>query len=238
MSVSSVRYPLVDYLRLIAIILMVIYHINIDMYFMGIISREEAYHPLMIVVQRSCLSLFMFCVGYSLALQKQRYTVFQDYRHAFVNNWLKVMFSALLISVATYIALPNVWVYFGVLHCISLSMLVAIPFLYLPRIISALAGSAIMLAYWVFDMSLPWFKLQNQGTIDYIALFPWFGMVLLGIAAHTLALHTKLPLPERPRLLYISRHSLIFYLIHQPIIGGVLWLLFQLDSPLGLLKTF
>jgi uncharacterized membrane protein len=66
-------------------------------------------------------------------------------------------------------------------------------------------------------------------TEDYVPLFPWTGVVLLGIAAgHLLWRHAFAPLAWLARapapLRWLGRHSLVVYMVHQPLLLGALWL--------------
>src|SRR5262249_52771788 len=65
---------------------------------------------------------------------------------------------------------------------------------------------------------------------DYVPVFPWFGAVLAGIALAQFAAAFRLPerlavisLPPTRPLQFIGRHSLAFYLIHQPILIAAVW---------------
>jgi len=65
---------------------------------------------------------------------------------------------------------------------------------------------------------------------DYVPIFPWFGAVLIGIAlarfAQSAGLVERLSTVALPRtrpLQFIGRHSLAFYLIHQPVLIGLVW---------------
>ena len=73
---------------------------------------------------------------------------------------------------------------------------------------------------------------------DYVPIFPWFGAVLAGIGFAQLAtrsgLTTRLAdirLPGTGLLRFAGRHSLIVYLIHQPILIGIVWTAAQLLPP-------
>jgi uncharacterized membrane protein len=72
-----------------------------------------------------------------------------------------------------------------------------------------------------------------------VPLFPWFGAVLLGIAAARLASSAGLlerlgsfrpgrwSLPAQ----FAGRHSLVIYLLHQPVLIGAIWLFMQAVPP-------
>ncbi len=66
-------------------------------------------------------------------------------------------------------------------------------------------------------------------TEDYVPLFPWAGVLLLGIASgHVLARRQFRPIRWTERLprwiAWLGRHSLAAYMIHQPVLLGALFL--------------
>jgi uncharacterized membrane protein len=68
---------------------------------------------------------------------------------------------------------------------------------------------------------------HKPATEDYVPLFPWLGVVLIGVA-----IGSALPRMQRwlasadryaPRwLAWLGRHSLVIYLVHQPLLVGAL----------------
>ena len=74
---------------------------------------------------------------------------------------------------------------------------------------------------------------------DYVPVFPWFGAVLVGIAAAKIAERTGLfarlaslaPGAGHGRSIFGGRHSLAVYLIHQPVLIGCVWLFSQVFPP-------
>ncbi len=87
------------------------------------------------------------------------------------------------------------WVFFGILHNIALSSLIGLALIRLPALLLAgLAALALTLPV-VFRSSLfdspflIWTGLAQRvpDTVDFVALFPWLGCVLLGMAAAKLA---------------------------------------------------
>ena len=74
-------------------------------------------------------------------------------------------------------------------------------------------------------------------SADYFSLLPWFFLFLAGYFGYYLALEKGLlekaaalkPLPKMFGWVdYIGKHSLIIYMLHQPAIYGVLYLVFRL----------
>jgi len=73
------------------------------------------------------------------------------------------------------------------------------------------------------------FVTHRPATEDYVPLFPWSGLVLIGTAlGHALqrrGFGPLAPLARAPRALrWLGRHSLGVYLLHQPLLIGLLWL--------------
>ena len=69
-------------------------------------------------------------------------------------------------------------------------------------------------------------------STDYFSLFPWFFMFLTGFYLYQLVqekdMMEKLFSWRAPVFDVIGRHSLLIYLIHQPIVFGISWLFFQM----------
>jgi uncharacterized membrane protein len=76
------------------------------------------------------------------------------------------------------------------------------------------------------------FNTIKPATEDFVPLFPWVGVVLLGIGAGHELLQRELapiaPLARAPRALrWLGRHSLAVYMVHQPLLLGILWLVLR-----------
>jgi uncharacterized membrane protein len=85
----------------------------------------------------------------------------------------------------------------------------------------------------IFDAPwLYWLGLNTTlpRTNDYVPFFPWFGIVLTGVGLGRLALgsplwRTRFEAPRAvKKLQFAGRHSLVIYLVHQPLMIGMLWL--------------
>lgn len=131
-------------------------------------------------------------------------------------------------------------IYFGVLHLLGVCMLLWPVFRRLPAWALAVLGiGAVALGHW-FDTLLvpqPWlFPLGLRDAFftssDYFPLFPHLGWFLLGAGLGKLLYKEKTSLlPWRGAeslpirfLRFCGRHSLWIYLIHQPVLYGLLQL--------------
>ena len=63
---------------------------------------------------------------------------------AFWRRFALIVAAAALVTAGTYVAFPTSYVFFGILHCIAVASLIAVPFLFAPWPV-ALAGGAFFL---------------------------------------------------------------------------------------------
>jgi uncharacterized membrane protein len=221
-----------DALRGIAILAMVVYHFCFDLRYFGV-ARWDFEHDIRWLAARTLiLSSFLLIAGISAALARRDPAADARWpRHVAVIGG-----AALLVTAASAMMFPRSFIWFGVLHAIALSLLLARPLVDRPR--AAVAAGVIVIAAGVMLSSqhfdnrmLGWlgFMTGKPMTEDYVPLFPWSGVLFLGIAAgHALVASnfTMLaPLARMPRALrFLGRHSLAVYLVHQPLLLGGLGL--------------
>lgn len=230
----------IDLARGIALLAMAIYHGAWDASHLGLTSVDVVNDPGWRLFARAIATSFLMLVGFSLVLAHGHGVRW----HAFLRRLAIIVVAAAAITVATLLAFPQSYIFFGILHCIALSSLLALPFLRLPPVVAAAVGIAVVAAPWfiawpVFD--LPGLAFIGLGTLvpvsnDYVPLFPWFGPVLLGVAIGRLAVDRNLTVWLRtsrtPGLVervvaWTGRHSLAFYLVHQPVLFGLMFLAAQ-----------
>ena len=222
------RFPLIDGLRGMAVCMMVAYHFLFDTTYFGLTHFRMLDEPGWIAWRSVIVSCFLLLTGVGLVLAQ---------RHAarsIVRRSAQIGASAALVTVGSYLIFPASFIYFGVLHFNLLASLLCLPLRKqatwtLPLGILALAAG---LAYGnpVFDpKALNWigFVAHKPITEDYVPLFPWLGMVLIGMAIGQRWLRHGYALPPSlatlsahlPKWLSgLGRHSLLVYLIHQPIL--------------------
>ncbi|MEQ1950661.1 DUF1624 domain-containing protein [Mesorhizobium sp. CN2-181] len=233
------RLEWLDVARGVALIAMAVYHFTWDLEFFGYVLPGTTGFGAWKLFARSIASSFLFLVGVSLVLAHARGIRWPGFWRRFA----MVAGAALAISVITYFAVPNAFIFFGILHQIALASLLGLVFLRLPALLTLLVAVAVIAlpqffrSYIFSHPALWWVGLApaNPRSNDYVPLFPWFGAVLLGIAVARLAVDTGLTARlatlhpgrwSRP-LQFLGRHSLAFYLIHQPVLIGCVWLFSQ-----------
>ena len=217
------------------------FHLVFDLQMFGHLPYGTTATPFFYWHARIVAGSFIFLSGVSLWLAHG-----QGIRWpAFWRRWIKLTAAAALVSVATYAAFPAYFVYFGILHSLALSSLIGLMFLRLPVLAIAATGAAIMAASYALPseaFNAPLLRFLGLATIpaetvDFEPVFPWTGPFLLGLAAAKLAsrlrLWPALALPDRPltrALAWPGQHSLLIYLLHQPVLFGLIWAANRLSS--------
>ncbi len=239
--VTSRRIGLLDTARGIALIAMASYHFTWDLEFFGYIEPGTATQGLWKLYARAIASSFIFMAGVSLVLAHYPTLKLQS----FLKRLAMVAGAAIAITVATAIAMPDGMIFFGILHHIAAASVIGLLFLRLPPALTLLAALLALVApaylrSEAFDAPyLLWIGLSEHlpRSNDYVPLLPWIGAFLLGIAATRFAraarwLDALAGLPQGPAVLrFGGRHSLIVYLLHQPLLIATVYLISIIVPP-------
>ena len=213
------RDHFLDALRGLAVLWMIIFHFSYDMNILGLVDWDFS-QGFWWSFPRVIAFTFLYCVGASL-----------NYVHRPQIKWkvlqtrtFKLGLGALGVSVGTYFLFPNQWVFFGTLHCILVGSLLGALFVNHRRS-ALLLMLAIMLGQYVLGFDIKWVSsVIQKPSMDFIPIYPWFWAILLGILLGPfLAGFPLLQRQKYPRVLHwMGHHSLKIYLIHQPLIYGLL----------------
>ena len=190
-GLSTQRLPLIDVARGGALVAMAIYHFTWDLEFFGYVERGTTAIGGWKLFARLIAGSFLFLVGVSLVLGHGRGIRWRSFGKRFA----MIAVAAGLITLATYFATPDRFIFFGILHNIAVSSVFGLLFVRLPAPISLLVGLVILfsgpfITGPAFDHSLLlWLGLFTVPVMsnDFVPFFPWTGCVLLGISAAKLA---------------------------------------------------
>lgn len=238
------RFIELDLLRGLAIMSMILGHMLWNLDFYGIAPLDRGvYSALQMIAPNLFFLLVGICVVVGLKKKELKgiAAVNNYYKHLFIRG-LKIFCLGMLLTVATMIVLPDKPILFGVLHCIGFSIVLTIPFLkyrnytILFSLIIILSGSVVSQYVvnkpTIFHLA---FGLHQKNiwsyTVDYFPLIPWFGICLLGVVIGDWLYCgdcRRFRFPDlskyRPVKIcsWIGQHSLGIYLLHQPILAGLL----------------
>lgn len=243
MPLPSTRIPRIDALdvgRGLALLAMATYHFTWDLEFFGYAEPGMTAQGAWKLYARAIASTFLMLAGASLVLAHANGIRWPDFWRRFI----MVAGAAAAISIATYLAVPNGFIFFGILHQIALGSLLGLAFLSLPPLLTLIAALLVIAAPGflrapIFDHPLLWWlglAPVNPRSNDYVPMFPWFGVVLVGIALARSLLDARLlarlaslrPGNWAKPFRFAGRHSLAVYLIHQPVLIGLVWLFAQI----------
>ena len=227
-SYTTQRYKEIDFLRAIAIVLMVLFHFVYDLReFVGVNIDYQS--PFWFTAGKMSALLFIVLSGLSSGLSGSP-----------VRRGFKVLIYGMGITVVTYVFMKEEYVRFGILHFLGVAMILSPLLLKLsPRLLWILAGSIAFLGFWFKTLVvktsflLP-LGLMREGfsTIDYYPLFPYLAANIIGILVYQrFYAQRKITTPSNfsiqrypmrnwriPKWIqWLSRNSLGIYLVHQPI---------------------
>ncbi|MDB5940849.1 MAG: putative rane protein [Ramlibacter sp.] len=240
------RFDSIDALRGAAIVWMTVFHFCFDLDHFGWIREDFPGDPFWTWQRTAIVSLFLFCAGLGQAAAVEQ----GQSSRRFCKRWAQVAGCALLVSAGSWFIFPNSFIYFGVLHGIALMLLIVRfsagwgRWLWLA---GALALAPKFLAFeahaaWPSTLDFlntkpwNWLGLVNRRPVteDYVPLIPWLGVMWWGMAAgqwllrrHRGLLARPLPRATAP-LAWLGRWSLSWYMLHQPVLFGMFWLLLSL----------
>lgn len=243
------RFWEIDAARGVAVVMMVIYHLMYDLYFFRVTDAIFTV-PFWFYFQRVTAGAFIALAGLSLAVLTQRSAAqgnagaalfWQNFRRG-----LRILGWGLVITFVTRIALGSeLAIIFGILHFLGVAIVLSYPFLHLRWLNLAMGllvyAIGLFLRQQTFDLPyLIWlgFEPENHVYVDYFPIFPWFGVLLIGIFVGN-SLYASLRRCFAPpdlsgwwpirQLECLGRHSLPIYLLHQPVLlavlASLLWLL-------------
>ncbi|MDP2717924.1 MAG: heparan-alpha-glucosaminide N-acetyltransferase [Candidatus Micrarchaeota archaeon] len=233
----------IDVLRGTAVMLMVLFHLVFDLAYLGLWSVNP-YAGGFLLLQRTTAFLFLSLVGVSLALSHQKHPGFGHN----LSRFFALAAVALLITLATSIYPGNGAIVFGIIHLIAVSVVLGWFFLKLPATANLLLGLLALGQGMAFDATAfvsgfaasapaaaqPFFLVlgfphAGFASLDYYPLLPWFGLVLIGMAAGKALYYqpkpvfkTAMPSALKP-LAWLGKNALAIYLVHQPILFGLIW---------------
>ncbi len=230
----------VDATRGLAVVAMVFFHMMWDLQFTGLSSVNVFAAPWQIFA-RGIGTTFTFLLGLSLWLVATRLPRRELWRST-VRRSITLIALALLITAGTSVFVGEAYVRFGILHLLGSMLVLSLPFVSAPLWLTLAVGLAMILVgtyFTTLTATFPWLialGVAQAGVemVDYYPLLPWGGAALLGVACGRLSYpggRRRVTLPELSTvgpvrmLRFLGRHSLLVYVLHQPILLGTLFAL-------------
>jgi len=228
------RYPEIDMFRGIAILMMILFHTVFDLSFFRVYAIDIS-SGLWKYFAYSTATLFLLIVGISLTISHSRAAASRSgYRLArkFLYRGTGIFFLGLLVTSGTWLYLKEGFIIFGILHLIGVSVMISPLFFRFKKYNLVWGLLFIVTGYFLASVSGPVWLLPlgihppDFWSVDYEPLFPWTGVVLSGMGMGEYLYPgglRRFALPRTPAffiqtLAWLGRHSLVVYLVHQPVI--------------------
>ena len=214
------RIDELDSLRATALVMMLVLNFVTDLNHFGIMNTETGDQWWWLA--RIAASLFVGISGVSYFLAHRL-----EYDFTKTSGRTKrLIFWAFVITIITYIFEPSAYVRFGVLHLLALASIVAFPVARKPEFALGI-GLILLIIPLSSNSNLVWLGLRETGfiAVDYFPLNPWLGIFFIGLALASRIYPEGKPLIEiqwPEKWLWFGRNTLTIYVIHQPILIGLL----------------
>ena len=234
-SQRSGRIDAVDCARGFALVGMAIYHLSWDLADFRLAPPMLPFTPQMRLLSHIVASAFLLLVGVSLALAHRKGLNVR----AFWRRLAIVAGAAALVTVGSFVFAPSEPITFGILHCIALASLLAGPFVGAPAWASLAIGlrgdrRAVLHPVDPVRSALAPMARPRRGAAEYARLAP-----AIALGGGRLSRPRRRATARRPDWLkrpdrwragsaparwigFAGRHSLPIYLMHQPILIGLL----------------
>ncbi len=238
------RFFELDLLRGLAVIGMIIFHLFFILNFFDVL-KNDVQSGWFYVLGQFVRFAFLGLVGVGMVISSGRMlAIGGTRRQVFFRQWkraLIVFACGMIVTFATYFAVPDFYVRFGILHLIGVSIFLWSFMLGSKWMVLFLSLVSFWLGGWIYGNGpIDWSMMRwfSSYTIDYFPLFPWTGIVGLGIFVGELLYprrQVKFNFGLNPWFMkffeFLSKRSLTIYMTHVPIIILLLVLLGIL--PLG-----
>ena len=228
------RIDEIDFMRGIAIILMVVYHwfSLLDLR----IGSKYTNNPLIYIIGDIARTSFVVLVGISTELSKQNKKGQNDkFIKKQIVRVLYLIIYALLLTIITKFVYPNIFIRFGILHYMSVALFLLTFMSFIPEYIPLIIGVFMLFTYVFF--------LQNKrssniflnalgftptyNTMDYFPIFRWFWISAIGLFVGSSLYKDGKRTYDSPRfdknsvsrnIITLGKYSLEIYLLHFPVI--------------------
>jgi uncharacterized membrane protein len=231
---TASRFPEIDVTRGIAILMMIVFHTVFDLHFFGIMPVDISTGFWRLFAMATA-SLFLLVAGISLVVSHARSAVKLNgfaLTKKFLFRGAGIFALGLLVTLATWLYLHEGYIIFGILHLIGVSVMLSVLFFRFGKYNILFGLLVIAGGFFIGNIQGPFWLLPLGimppafASVDYTPLIPWFGVVLAGMGIGEFLYAggvRKFPAPQLPDLFsrplsFLGQHSLVIYLVHQPVI--------------------
>lgn len=223
-----------DVLRGFAIFLMMIFHFSYDLMIFRFVEIDFLNDPFWLSFRVVIVTMFLSVVGMGLYITYHKEVLFNK----LLRRSIILFLASIAISLGTFFMFPTQWIFFGIIHFILVASIVGVLFVKIPFTAFILGIIIIILSFFdyinlnfLMSFSREMFNLPYQ-SMDLVTFFPWIGVVLIGIYLQYQNLYGfKFKNSIIKNIFaYMVKHSLLIYMIHQPILYSLVMGYFTINS--------
>jgi len=247
MKTESTRYNIIDSIRGLTIISMVLFHTCWDLVYFGVLSPEFMKALPAVIWQKSICCTFIFISGFVFCLGKHHI------KHGLVTlgcGMLITLVTCILMpdakDVFGVLWLLGISTFIGILvhralrknEILSPMVLIIsfILFILFQNLVKGYIGigSTVFISlppalYRNYLTTLFGFPFAGFSSSDYFPIFPWSLLYICGLCSYLILCKKEGAMKhlrkDVPALSFIGRHSLLIYMLHQPLVFGMLYLI-------------
>ena len=231
------RYNLIDVIRAAAIISMIAYHLCYDIFIVFHADPSLEEQPLFCLWERSISFTFIIISGICVHFSRN-----------VCKRGVIVLLCGFAVTAVTVLFVPTEQIWFGILNMIGCAMLITRALQRILDRLSPAVGMAVSLSLFALTYGIPFrylgffsirfaeapaflyscrylaflgFPSEGFFSADFFPLIPWMFLFIFGYCLWrylVLRGRDRLFYRDVPMLSFIGRHSLIIYLLHQPVL--------------------
>ncbi|NLV27758.1 MAG: DUF1624 domain-containing protein [Methanomicrobiales archaeon] len=236
MSEKPVRYPELDGCRGLAVFMMMVFHFFVDLSFLEL-PGPDPFSGLLRVFGILTATLFIGIAGVSAHIKGEKTPGWRARISVFLTRGGKLLLIGCGITLVTWWFLKGEgFVVFGILHLIGVG-LVLTPVVHRFTSFNLVLAGILLLLPIIADIPfgpvwMAWAGIHPEdfSSIDYTPVIPWLAPFFLGLFLGKKLYPGGKPVRRfwQPKgwwnfpVLYAGRHSLVLYLVHQPVLIVIL----------------
>ncbi len=240
------RFFLLDITRGICVLAMVVYHFCWDLGYFEFIDLRLITKGFGLFIAQLIGSSFITIAGISSRIL----SLSDSFKQKFLKRFFKLVFISAVISTATFILNRNSFIFFGILHFLSVCSLISLILIYVKNsfhlFLIFLCATIISISGITFNLPfmLSWlgFNKDIPATNDFYPLFPWITFYFFGFWSGKI-IYKKLSQKDDNFVVpingiyiffkffeYIGQKALVIYILHQPILFSLFFVFITVAS--------
>ena len=240
------RVFLLDITRGICVLAMIAYHFCWDLGYFGLIDIRLITQGLGLFIAQLIGSSFITIAGISSRLLTQS----DNFKTKFIKRFFKLVFISTLISTATFILNKNSFIFFGILHFLTVSSIISLILMMIRNnfqlllifFVVAIISSSGVTFNLPFFLSWLGFNTEVPVTNDFYPIFPWITFYFFGFWLGKMIYEKvtqknddfSMPVNKINNLFkfceYVGQKALVIYILHQPILFSLFFVFIKVAS--------